>query len=763
MKRGILLIVAFMLCLAAKAERVGLVLSGGGARGIAHVGVIKALEDNDIPIDYVTGTSMGAIVGALYSCGQAPEEMLRLFTSPAFLRWSSGQLDRSKIYYIERCDGNPQMFSMNLSRRDSTSSSIFSYIPSHLISPMPMNLQFLRLFGPYSVRSKENFDSLFVPFRCVTSDVYHKHKVVCRDGSLGDAVRQSMSFPLVFKPIERNGILVYDGGIYDNFPVDVMHEEFHPDIIIGSTVSRPDGPPEPGNIYSQLQDMIIQNNDYSLPAELGEKIDVPVSQYAVLDFDKAAEIYEIGYREGLRHVEAIKRRIKARRPAAEVAERRKRFEASVRPLEFDEVRTQGVASAESRYLQYVFNPRQLPQVDMNSVEDSYYRVVSGHDVSDLDPRLLLEDGHEILQLSPTLNDKWNVGMGAWLTTSPNSMLYLRGSYRTLRFNAINASLGVWIGQSYLAAMGDFKVHLRRHDASYLQMQAVMSRQKYYNDQILFFKNDYPTYLTDFENYVRLNYVRALSSKTIMTLSGGYAYVHDDYYSGSVAKDEDLRRDKSQYRVWQLRAQVQSNTLDNEMYPSSGREWSLRASALHEQQRFLEHGEKSGAGAFTTVWKGRLSACWRAYFPMHKKFIIGASTRATVTFGPLRQNYVAELIHSPHFAPTPSMVGYFNAAFRRPSYAAVGVMPIFSPMQRVQARGDFYCYIPLRGLSPDPVTQRGRYDGWFKNPQFFGEVALVYNFPFASLSLYGNYMSSPARNWNVGINFGLLLPAPSFLE
>ena len=246
-----LLMLCLSLTLTCRAERVGIVLSGGGAKGIAHVAFLKALEDNDIPVDYVAGTSMGAIVGALYSIGYTPEEMLRLFTSKEFADWSSGTLSRDKEYFVLTNRKNPKMFNINLSPRDSVN-NLFSYIPANLIRPIPMNMEFLKLFGPYTLQCGGDFDRLFVPFRCVTSDIYHKHKVVCRDGDLGEAVRQSMSFPLVFKPIERDGVLVYDGGIYDNFPVDVMAGEFHPDVMLGSNVSGPDGKPIPGNVYSQL-------------------------------------------------------------------------------------------------------------------------------------------------------------------------------------------------------------------------------------------------------------------------------------------------------------------------------------------------------------------------------------------------------------------------------------------------------------------------------------------------------------------------------
>ena len=81
-------------------QRVGLVLSGGGAKGIAHIGLIKALEENNIPIDYVAGTSMGAIVAAFYAMGYTPDEMLRLIKSKEFASWSTGEIDPSYIYYF---------------------------------------------------------------------------------------------------------------------------------------------------------------------------------------------------------------------------------------------------------------------------------------------------------------------------------------------------------------------------------------------------------------------------------------------------------------------------------------------------------------------------------------------------------------------------------------------------------------------------------------------------------------------------------------
>ena len=190
----------------------GLVLSGGGARGIAHIGLIKALEENNIPIDYVTGTSMGAIVGSMYAMGYTPEEMMELMNSDEFKLWQAGKFDDDMLNYFQREEFTPEFFSVKTSFQDSLKVKR-SVLPKSLINPLPMNFAFMKLFSSATVRSKGDFDNLFVPFRAVASDVTNKEPIILSSGNLGDAVRASMTFPFVFKPIKIDGKLAYDGGI----------------------------------------------------------------------------------------------------------------------------------------------------------------------------------------------------------------------------------------------------------------------------------------------------------------------------------------------------------------------------------------------------------------------------------------------------------------------------------------------------------------------------------------------------------------------
>lgn len=747
--------------------KVGLVLSGGGAKGIAHVGVIKALEDNDIPVDCVAGTSMGAIVGSLYACGMSPAQMMELFKSEKFLNCSTGTMDPALTYYFSRPAPSPAWAQVNVSFRDSVHNNIAEQlIPSSLINPLPMNIEFLELFSPYTSQCGEDFNNLLVPFRCVTSDVYNKHKVVLRRGSLGDAVRASMSFPLVFRPIEIDGLLMYDGGIYDNFPVDVMQEDFNPDFIIGVSVSGPDGKPEKGNIMSQLEDMIIQNNDYSVPSENGIKIQCPVLNFGVLDFPQADVIYEIGYKTGLSMVDSIKSRISSRRTLADVEERRSRFAAATPKLMFDSIRVTAGTPGQKRFLKFLFD-RGFPgrPFDLQQTQDAYYRAGSSGKLSNLmpgvefgkpdpaDPDLRVNN---VLVLTPTIKSPWNIGVGGWLTTNTQSMLYLNFGYHTLSFNSLDVDLSGWVGQSYYAGMlsGKFTIHSRL--PAYMKLEAVASSQKMYDSQLMFYQENTPTFITEKEMFLKLHYCLATGRKSVARASMAYGRRSDKFYPMANIDYTIDSRDLTKNDIAALEIGWEYNTLSNQLYPMSGRELSAGIRGLHLSTKY--HPFEGTEIRYGSHWRMNAEFKWREYFPVHRNFRIGGYANALLTLGKLYQTYTAELIAAAPFAPTPSLGNTFNPRFRANNYLAAGVMPIWNPFEKLQVRGDFYGYLPVRNIESG-ADGMAVHKGWFDKPAFIGELAVVYNFSFASLSVYGNYLSSPRNNWNFGVSFGFYFLAP----
>ena len=191
-----------IMCIAfvSAAQRVGVVLSGGGAKGLAHVGVLKALEENEIPIDYVVGTSMGGIIAGSYAAGMSPGQIEDIVLSEELLRWINGKQEKDFNYYYSKKDDHPSFIKVNLSL-DSTFGFLFN---SSIASDQSLNFALAEKFALPSSVSKNNFDSLMVPLRVVAADIFTQNEVVLKDGVLSDALRATQTVPFFYKPIKVN-------------------------------------------------------------------------------------------------------------------------------------------------------------------------------------------------------------------------------------------------------------------------------------------------------------------------------------------------------------------------------------------------------------------------------------------------------------------------------------------------------------------------------------------------------------------------------
>jgi NTE family protein len=238
-----------LLSLSLSAQKVALVLSGGGAKGLAHIGVIRALEENNIPIDYVCGTSMGAIVAGLYAAGYSPDQMEELFKSEQFKFWSTGKIQEEYRYYFNKLEETPAWLRFDLEKKND---KLKLLLPTHIIPEEQIDFAFMEMFSTTNALCNYDFNQLFVPFFCVATDVYDNKEVQLSSGDLGEAIRASMTFPFYFKPIEIDGALVFDGGLVNNFPAKNAIDTFHPDIIIGNKVANNAGKPDEDDIMIQL-------------------------------------------------------------------------------------------------------------------------------------------------------------------------------------------------------------------------------------------------------------------------------------------------------------------------------------------------------------------------------------------------------------------------------------------------------------------------------------------------------------------------------
>ncbi|WP_323168286.1 patatin-like phospholipase family protein [Pseudomonas atacamensis] len=287
-----------LLVLASEAPRpkVGLVLSGGAARGLAHIGVLKALEEQGIRIDAIAGTSMGAVVGGLYASGYKIDELEKLALS---IDWQAALSDappREDVPFRRKQDDRDFLVKQKLSFRDDGSLGL----PLGVIQGQNLALLLESLLAHTS--DTRDFDKLPIPFRAVTTDIANGEKVVFRKGHLPQVIRASMSIPAVFAPVELDGRLLVDGGMTDNIPLDVAREmgvDIAIVVDIGTPLRNRKQLTTVVDVLNQSITLMTRRNSEEQLATLHANdvlIQPALAAFGVTDFGKAQEMIDAGYR-----------------------------------------------------------------------------------------------------------------------------------------------------------------------------------------------------------------------------------------------------------------------------------------------------------------------------------------------------------------------------------------------------------------------------------------------------------------------------------
>lgn len=297
MKSIFLIIFSYLICfqpiiIQAQETRpkIGIALSGGGARGIAHVGVLKALEELRVPIDYIAGTSMGSIVGGLYASGLSPQTLRRVLDETDWESIFNLKTDRNQLSYREK-QNQRRLFQMEigLDKNYSLSTS------AGLVGGQNLFLALKRLTkGIYT----DDFSKLPIPFKAVAVDINTAENYLLEKGDLALALRASMAVPFAFAPVKIDGHLLVDGGILNNLPVDVVRA-MGADIVIAVNISTPLKEIESNSSFLTvaLQSMdaaLIQNTRRAL--ENADLVITPkLENYGFTDFEQGGEMVAKGY------------------------------------------------------------------------------------------------------------------------------------------------------------------------------------------------------------------------------------------------------------------------------------------------------------------------------------------------------------------------------------------------------------------------------------------------------------------------------------
>ena len=276
--------------------RIGLVLSGGGARGLAHVGVLKVLEQARIPIDAIAGTSMGAIIGGLYASGLRADELERELRALDWTGLFANRLPREALSQRRKEEDFEISPALEVGLNRTTGEPM---LPLGSVSSRGLELLLRRYTLP--VRQAPSFDALPIPFRAVATDMESGEAVIFRDGDLAQALRASMSVPGVFPPTEVDGRILGDGGLVDNLPVEVVRA-MGVDIVIAVNIGTPlAGRDSLGTVLgltTQMINILTEQNVQRSLASLDPRRDIliapPLGRLTSADFERFSDLIAAG-------------------------------------------------------------------------------------------------------------------------------------------------------------------------------------------------------------------------------------------------------------------------------------------------------------------------------------------------------------------------------------------------------------------------------------------------------------------------------------
>ncbi len=676
-------------------QKVGLVLSGGGASGLAHIGVLKALEENGIPIDYITGTSAGALIGSLYAAGFSPSEIEALVLDHDFELMASGDLQRKQHFLLREDELHSGMVSLSFSK----DSLIQRVLPTNFTSSAFLDFEMLHLLGSVSASNEKQFDSLFVPFRCVAADIEKKNPVIFADGDLNAAVRASMTYPFYFYPIRIDGVLLFDGGLYNNFPADVMYDQFNPDYIIGSNVSYNASPPEEDDLIGQLTNMLVTHTLFELPCEQGIVIE-PKAPSTSFDFSRASAEKSIqeGYDATIAQLDSIGLYIPSKDNADSIQKRRMEFRKKTIPFTISEVKSAS-SGKNIRYAQRsLIRPKKNEQLNQDELEKRYYRLYAAQQVEFLYPTITKNsDSTYSLDVDVRKAKDFKLDIGGHISSRPVNTGYFGITYQTIGRVSTKTKLESYFGKFYGSAQASSTLDLPAVYPISLRGYFTLNRWDYFRSFATFFEESKPSFLVQNEIYLGGEISQPITNNIKSTVGLRAFQLDDSYYQIDNFSNTDTA-DITNFDGWSAYLKLTLNSLNRKQFANSGNYLSF-------QMKYVGGHERTMSGSTSLIpFDIEKNHSWLNMRLDYQSFVVdlpffhlGLHGQMVSNSQTLFANYTASLLSMTEFSLVPDAKTYFLPEYRSPQFIAAGINTIFTIKKKIDLRLDAYFYQPFMQL------------------------------------------------------------------
>lgn len=757
-KIQLFVLMLFLFVFRANAQSVGLVLSGGGAKGMSHIGIIRVLEENNIPIDYIAGTSIGAIVGGLYAAGYSPDEMEELFRSDDFYFWSTGKIQQEYRYYFKIPEAIPEMLELSFTKVED---KLKLLPPANIIPVEQMDFAFMELLAAANAVGKNDFDSLMVPFFCVAADIYHNVPVILRNGDLGEAIRASMTVPLYFKPIEIDGNLLFDGGILNNFPYDIMQEIYKPDIIIGHKVANDAKAATSDNLIGQVSNIVMRPTNFEIKPEEGILLETKFTNVGLLDFNKIDQVSEAGESTALQYIDSIAARIDRRVPYEQVIEKRNKFNTKKPQLLFQNIQVDGVADSEQRRYIIQAIKRGDNTVSLSSLKKEYFKLVADEQLKSIRPvsRYNSETGYFDLSLKVEPEKKVQVNFGGNISNKPINQGFVGVDYRFYKNRAYNLSSNVYFGRFYSSFKFGGRIDFPSKFPFYVAGYSTLNRWDFFSSSSEFFFEDVrPPYIVQDEYNMRFEAGFPLGVHGKVTAGISYSGAGDEYYQTEVFKKTDTP-DRTTFNAIAAELRIENNSLNYKQYATEGTSRYLSLKYISGDESYFPGSTSLETGRTTQNHNYfLLNAHTTRYFKLGRIFTFGTQFESVLSNKKLMGSHISTMLSAPGYYPTPHSKSLFIGNFHSNNYFAGGLSAIVNFNQSLHLRVEGYGFVPVKEeiVSPYTLNSSIRNEAIFQNYYLQGLAAVVYQTGVGPLSLALNYYEKENSRFYLTLNFGYIL-------
>ncbi len=734
------------------AQKVGLVLSGGGVRGMAHLGVIKALEEANIPIDYITGTSAGALIGSMYAIGLRPDQIEKVMTSKDFVKWASGVFDEDHKYYYLRNPDDAAWATIKLQ----IDSIIKTQLPSNVVNTAEIDFSLMEQFASPSATANYDFDSLLVPFRCIASDITAKKPIIFSKGDLAQAVRASMAFPFYFSPVLIGENILYDGGIYNNFPTDIMLNTFQPDIMIGVSVASLPEMPSANNFLSQLKTMITQTTVYAVPRAQDILIEPKLSDINTFEFNAVSATIDSGYVSTKRLISTIKAAIPRAVNPEELEQKRKHLQQSGYHVTVDRIYVYGVNEDQATYIRTVLNPRNQC-LNLAQLRKNWFKLIADENQVYLFPRLIFNastneyDLHVDVRKSKGLS----IDFGGIISSKPINTGFISIRHSFWGQQSVRMQGNLYFGKLYNSAQLKMRLDIPGRLPFFAEPSFTINKMDYFKSSTSFFTDVKPSFLVQNDRSYAMSF--GIPVRNEGKLIGGISAFKnlDKYYLTRSFSEKDTA-DETSMEGYSAYLFFERSTLNKKMYPNDGTFFEIRG-----RYSYSEEITKPGSTLIlqdTIIEKHnwfQLNMRYENYFKTVKWYKSGFFMEMNFTNMPFLSNYIASKAQTQGFQPIPEMQTLFIESYRAHNYIGIGLKNVFRITENLNLRLEGYAYQPFQ-----EILKRGNFKPYygdaFNKRYFIATLNAVYYSPFGPVSVAGNYIEGREKELSFMFHLGYLL-------